>query len=127
MFYSGGHNEGFRGFRKKGSLNRLLVLCICLVLVTMTGILSSDSIDDFTVEVKGYIVSGLEPESQEKYFTPEPALFTFPAIPTYSPRKSELNSYPEDSITAWLLPEQQLSDLRVFPGRNKLYENQYQK
>lgn len=68
----------------------ITVLCVCLVLAASTGILSSDSIDNFKDEVRDFIVSGLDPKSQESVFTPEPASFTFPAIPTYSPRKSEL-------------------------------------
>lgn len=65
------------------------VLCIYLVFATMTGVLSSDSIDNFKDEVKGYIFSGLDSKSQESVFTPQPTSFTFPAIPKYSPRKSE--------------------------------------
>ena len=55
----------------------------------MTGVLSSDSIDNFKDGVRGYIVSGLDPKSQESVFTPQPTSFTSPAIPKYSPRKSE--------------------------------------
>ncbi len=55
----------------------------------MTGVLSSDAIDNFKDEVRGYIVSGLDQKSQESVFTPQPASFTFPAIPKYSPTKSE--------------------------------------
>lgn len=67
-----------------------VVLCVCLVLAAFTGVLPSDSIENFRVEVTNYIASGLGSGSQESTFTPEPALFTFPATPTYSPRESEL-------------------------------------
>jgi transglutaminase-like putative cysteine protease len=78
------------GISGKEAASIITVLCVCLVLATLTGILSSDSSENFREEVTDYIVSGLYPESQESAFMPEPALFTFPAIPMYSPRESEL-------------------------------------
>jgi len=80
-------NSGVSG---KEAASITAVLCICLVLATLTGVLSSNSIENFRNEVTDYIISGLEPQSQESTFTPEPSLFTFPAIPTYFPRESEL-------------------------------------
>jgi len=76
------------GRREAASI--IAVLFVCLVLAALTGVLSSDSIENFREEVTGYISSGLDHESQESVFTPQPALFTFPATPTYSLRKSEL-------------------------------------
>jgi len=78
------------GVSGKEAASITVVLFVCLVLATLTGVLYSDSIENFRDEVVGYIASGLEPRSQESVFTPEPTLFTSPAIPTYSPRKSEL-------------------------------------
>ncbi|MGB9940596.1 transglutaminase-like domain-containing protein [Methanosarcina sp.] len=78
------------GVSGKEAASITVVLFVCLVLATLTGVLYSDSIENFRDEVAGYIASGLEPGSQESVFTPEPTLFTSPAIPTYSPRKSEL-------------------------------------
>lgn len=74
----------------KEAASIIAVLCICLVLATLTGILSSDSIKNFGGEITDYIVSKLYPENQESAFTPDSALFTLPAIPAYSPRESEL-------------------------------------
>ena len=68
----------------------IAILCVCLVLAALTGVLSSDSIENFREEIIGYISSGLNPESQESVFTPQPALFTFPATLTYSPRENKL-------------------------------------
>lgn len=75
---------------RRGIASIITVLCICFVLAALTGILSSDSIESFREEVTGYISSGPDSESQESVYTPQPALFTFPATPTYSIRKSEL-------------------------------------
>lgn len=57
------------------------------MLAVFTGVLSSDSIESFKNEVTDYISSGLNSRSEESAYTPEPALFTSPAIPTYSPKK----------------------------------------
>lgn len=76
------------GGREAASI--IAVLCVCLILAALTGVLSSDSMENFREEVTGYIASGLDSKSQESAFTPQPSLFTFPAVPTYSPRKSEL-------------------------------------
>lgn len=78
------------GVSGKEAVSIVFVLCVCLVLVTLTGVLSSYSIENFKDDITDYIISELKPESQESAFTPQPALFTFPAIPTYSPRKNEL-------------------------------------
>ena len=78
------------GVSGKEAASVITVLCLCFVLAIFTGILSSDSIETFKDEVADYIASGLEPGSNDVSFTPEPALFTYPAIPKYSPRKSEL-------------------------------------
>jgi len=75
--------------KETASIIAVLCACLCLTLAALTGVLSSDSIENFKDEVTGYIIAGLEPGSQEVVFTPEPALFTSPAIPKYSPRKSE--------------------------------------
>lgn len=76
--------------REKKAASTIAILFVFLVFVALTGVLSSDSIENFREEITDYITSGLEPEVQESAFTPQPALFTFPAIPTYSPKKSEL-------------------------------------
>ncbi|RXA16935.1 transglutaminase family protein [Methanosarcina sp. MSH10X1] len=78
------------GVSGKDAASVTAVLCVFLIIATFTGILSSDSIENLKDEVAGYIASGFEPGSPENTFTPEPALFTSPAIPTYSPRKNEL-------------------------------------
>jgi len=77
----------------KKAASMIAVLCICLVLITMTGPLFSDSIKVFTVDLRSYL--GLSPEhgSQEEVFTPEPASFTFPAIPAYTPKENELTPF----------------------------------
>ncbi|MDW5551881.1 transglutaminase family protein [Methanosarcina sp.] len=76
--------------REKKAASTIAILFVFLVFVALTGVLSSDSIENFREEITDYIASGLDPEVQESAFTPQPALFTFPAIPTYSPKKSEL-------------------------------------
>ncbi|AKB80646.1 hypothetical protein MSBR3_0068 [Methanosarcina barkeri 3] len=76
--------------REKKAVSTIAILFVFLVFVALTGVLSSDSIENLREEVTDYIVSGLDSGSQESAFTPQPALFTFPAIPTYSPKKSEL-------------------------------------
>jgi transglutaminase-like putative cysteine protease len=81
-------DSGVSGERKAASA--IAILCICLVLVALTGVLSSNSVENFREEVTDYIASGLDSGSQESAFTPQPTLFTSPAIPTYSPRESEL-------------------------------------
>ncbi len=76
--------------REKKAASTIAILFVFLVFVALTGVLSSDSIENFREEITDYINSGLDPGVQESVFTPQPALFTFPAIPTYSPKKSEL-------------------------------------
>jgi transglutaminase-like putative cysteine protease len=78
------------GVSEKKAASIIAVLCVCLVLATLTEILSPNSVTNFRDEVAGYIAAELYPEDQENVFTPEPALFTFPAVPTYFPRESEL-------------------------------------
>jgi len=68
----------------------LAVLFICLVLVAITGFLFSDSIGNFTNELKGYLGLGAESEISEEVFIPDIASFTFPAIPSYSASDKEL-------------------------------------
>lgn len=74
----------------KEAASIIAVLCVCLVLAVITGVLSSDSIENFRDEVTDYISLGLISGSKDCAFTPEPTSFTFPATPTYSPRESEL-------------------------------------
>jgi transglutaminase-like putative cysteine protease len=74
---------------RKNAASMIAVLCICLLLVTMVGFLFSDSINNFTNDLRIYLGLGSAAESQGA-FTPEPASFTSPAIPAYSPRKNEL-------------------------------------
>jgi transglutaminase-like putative cysteine protease len=78
------------GVSGKEAASIIAILCVCLILAALTGVLSSDSIENFRDEVTDYIASGMDPGSQESTFTPEPALFTFPSTPTYSPREREL-------------------------------------
>ncbi len=78
------------GASGKEAVSIAAVLCVCLVLVILTVVPSSDSLENFRDGVTGYIVSELIPGSQESTFMPEPALFTFPAIPTYPPREREM-------------------------------------
>ncbi|PAV11558.1 hypothetical protein ASJ81_09835 [Methanosarcina spelaei] len=82
--------RGSRVSREKKAASTIAILFVFFVFVALTGVLSSDSIENLREEVTGYIASGLDSGSQESAFTPQPALFTFPAIPTYSPKKSEL-------------------------------------
>lgn len=77
-------------FSGKKAASIIAVLCICLVLVTMAGFLFSDSIGNFTHELRGYLGIGEEPESSEEVFIPDIASFTSPAIPSYSTAKIEL-------------------------------------
>ncbi|MGB9132238.1 MAG: transglutaminase family protein [Methanosarcina sp.] len=79
------------GVSGKNAASKIVVLCICLVLITMTGSLFSDSINVFTVDLKGYLGLSPEHESHKEVFTPEAALFTSPAIPSYTLKKKELN------------------------------------
>ena len=74
----------------KNAATIIAVLCICLVLVTMAGFLFSDSIGNFTHELRDYIGLGADSESSEEAFIPDTASFTSPAIPSYSTAKSEL-------------------------------------
>ena len=80
-------NPGVSG---KNAASVIAVLCICLVVVTIVGFLFSDSTNNFAGNLKDYLGLGTKSEIQEEVFTPEPASFTFPVIPTYSPRKNEL-------------------------------------
>ena len=80
-------NPGVSG---KNAASLIVVLCICLVLVTMVGFLFSDSIDNFANHLNGYLGLKMEPRIQEKAFTPDPTSFTIPAIPEYFPKKYEL-------------------------------------
>ena len=68
----------------------IVVLCICLILITMTGSLLSDSIKTLTIDLKGCLGFSQEHENQEEVFKPEKASFTFPAMPSYIPKKNEL-------------------------------------
>ena len=74
----------------KNAVPIIAVLCICLVLVTMTGFLFSDSSGNFTRELRDYLGLGEKPESSEEVFIPDIASFTSPAIPSYSTAKIEL-------------------------------------
>ncbi len=78
------------GASGKEAISIATVLCACLVLVIFTGGPSSDSLENFKDGVTGYIISELLPGSQESTFMPKPTLFTFPALPTYSPRGREM-------------------------------------
>ncbi len=80
-------NPGISG---KNAASNTAVLCICLLLVTMVGLLFSDSIDNFTNDLGIYLGLGSVTEDENGVFTPEPALFTSPAFPGYSPNKNEL-------------------------------------
>ena len=78
------------GVSGKNAVSVIAVLCICLLMVTMAGFLFSDSIDNFTNDLRVYLGLGSIAENQEEVFTPDPTLFTVPAIPGYSPKKNEL-------------------------------------
>ncbi|HIH92902.1 TPA: transglutaminase family protein [Methanosarcina acetivorans] len=75
---------------EKNALSIIAVLFICLVLVTIIGFLFSESIGNFTNDLKGYLGLGAEPEISEEVFIPERASFTFPAVPSYSTSNKEL-------------------------------------
>ncbi|MCQ1536339.1 transglutaminase family protein [Methanosarcina sp. KYL-1] len=76
----------------KTAASIVAVLCICAVLAT-AGVLFSDSISEFgdgiKGGIKGFLGSKLEAESPEPVFTPDPASFTAPAVPAYSPLENE--------------------------------------
>jgi transglutaminase-like putative cysteine protease len=78
-----------RVLRKK-TASVIAVLCICLLLVMMAGFLFSDSIGNFANNLRIYL--SLEPavENQDGVFTADPASFSSPIIPGYSPIKNEL-------------------------------------
>jgi transglutaminase-like putative cysteine protease len=78
------------GVSEKKAASLIAVLCVCLVLATLTGILSPKSVTNFRDEVAGYIAAELHQEDKGSVFTPEPALFTFPAVPSYFTRENEL-------------------------------------
>jgi hypothetical protein len=80
-------NPGVSG---KKAVSAIAILCICLLPVTMVGFLFSDSIDNITNDLRIYLGLGSLAENQDEAFTPEPALFTLPALPGYSPKKNEL-------------------------------------
>ncbi len=74
---------------KKAAL-KIAIFCICLVLITMTGSLFSDSMKVLAIDLKSCLGLNPEYESQKEVFIPQPALFTFPAMPGYSLQKNEL-------------------------------------
>jgi len=74
---------------KKAAL-KIAIFCICLVLITMTGSLFSDSMKILAIDLKSCIGLNPEYESQKEVFIPQSALFTFPAMPGYSLQKYEL-------------------------------------
>ncbi len=49
--------------KETASIIAVLCACLCLILAALTGVLSSDSIENFKDEVTGYIIAGLEPGS----------------------------------------------------------------
>jgi len=77
----------------KNTASIIAVLCICLLLATMAGFLFSDSIGNFTHELRGYLGIGEEPENAEEVFIPDIASFTSPTIPSYSTAKIELTPF----------------------------------
>ena len=74
---------------KKAAL-KIAIFCICLVLITMTGSLFSDSMKILAIDLKSCLGLNPEYESQKEVFIPQSALFTFPAMPGYSLQKNEL-------------------------------------
>lgn len=76
------------GVLRKKPTSVIAVLCICLLMVITVGFLFSNSFGNFANDLRVYL--GLEPvENQDGVFTPDPALFTSPIIPGYSPIKKE--------------------------------------
>ena len=115
------------GASGKEAVSIIAVLCVCLVLVILTGIPSSDSLENFRDGVTGYIVSELVPGSQESTFMPEPTLFTFPALPTYSPRERKMAPILRTPLQPGFSLSSNYQTSGFFPGRNGLHENQHQK
>ncbi|AKB19884.1 MULTISPECIES: transglutaminase family protein [unclassified Methanosarcina] len=77
-------------FSEKNALSIIAILFICLVLITITGFLFSDSVGNITHGLRDYLELGTESESSEEVFVPDTGSFTFPAIPSYSTEKNEL-------------------------------------
>jgi hypothetical protein len=77
----------YPGVSGKNAVSVIAILCICLLMVTMAGFLFSHSIDNFTNNLRIYLGLGSIAENQGEVFTPDPTLFTVPAIPGYSPNK----------------------------------------
>jgi transglutaminase-like putative cysteine protease len=77
----------FSGISDKKLTSIIAVLFVGLILAIMTGLLPSDS---FESEVKDFLKLGLDVSEQRIVFTPEPASFTSPEVPSYSPKRNEL-------------------------------------
>jgi len=75
-------------FRKNAS-SVFAVLFTCFLLVTVVGVRFSDSIDNFTDDLRVYFGLVSVAKNQDGVFTPDPTSFTFPVIPKYSPVKKE--------------------------------------
>jgi transglutaminase-like putative cysteine protease len=80
----------FLGISDKKIISILAVLFAGLILTMVTGLLPSDSLDNFENEVKDFFNVGLDASEQKIIFTPDPASFTSPAVPSYTPKKKEL-------------------------------------
>jgi transglutaminase-like putative cysteine protease len=80
-------NPGISG---KNATSMIAITCICLLLVTMCGFLFSNSIDNFVNDLGIYLGLSSGTDNENGVFTPEPALFTSPSFPRYSPKTKEL-------------------------------------
>jgi len=68
----------------------IAVLCVCLLLVIMTGFLFPDSVGSLTHEIKDFLGLDSGAENSEEAFVPDMSSFTSPAIHTYSTSEKEL-------------------------------------
>ncbi len=68
----------------------IAVLCMCLLLVIITGFLFPDSVRDVANELEDHLGLDFGGENSENAFIPDTSSFTIPAIPSYSTEKEEL-------------------------------------
>lgn len=74
----------------KKAVSLIAVTCLCLVILLEGGNSSLGYIDKFANYLDSYLGFKIEPQNQEKIFTPDQTSFTVPTIPEYSPQKNEL-------------------------------------
>lgn len=68
----------------------IAVLCMCLLLVIITGFLFPDSVSDLANKLEDHLGLDFGGKNSENAFIPDTSSFTIPAIPSYSTEKDEL-------------------------------------